>query len=479
MTKPIIIIIALLLLVTSCAPSAQPEPYSPYYFVTVGPDATATPTPFQPYVVASLANSQAARSAMVSPTLLPPPFTATPLPTSTLPPEVQPTPEVVTQPQPVITDPEIITFLLLGSDTRGGTSFRTDTILIAIVRPRDGQVSLISIPRDLWVNIPTVGMQRINTAYQFGQFSYPGGGEGLLKDTILYNLGLKIDHTAMIDFDGFRKVVDTFGGIDVPISCPYTDWRLLDPSYDPENENNWFLYTAGPGVFHMDGDLALWYARSRKKSNDFDRGRRQQEVIRAIYKQALRTDLIARIPQLYTDLSSLFTTDLGLADILKFVPMTLHLGNADIRSYYIAGNLVTSWITPGGAYVLLPNTELIQQMLNQAISASPLQQERKTASIEIQNGSVIDGLDALAAERLNYAGFQTTFNAADNRAHANTLLYDLTPEQDRNRSAAIMAVLGLPDTALVSLPSPGSKTSYALIVGADYQACFNPTGLTP
>lgn len=229
----------------------------------------------------------------------------------------------------------------------------------------------------------------------------------------------------------------------------------------------------------MDGDLALWYARSRKRSNDFDRGRRQQEVIRAIYKQALRTDSIARIPQLYTDLSSLFTTDLGLADILKLAPMGLHLSNADIRSYYIAGNLVTSWITPGGAYVLLPNNELIQQMLNQAISSSPVQQERKTASIEIQNGSPTDGWDALAAERLNYAGYQTIIGTADNRSHATTLLYDLTPEQDHNRAVAILAVLGLPDTALVSLPSPGSKTSYALIVGADYKACFNPADLTP
>jgi polyisoprenyl-teichoic acid--peptidoglycan teichoic acid transferase len=479
MNKPIIVILALLLFVTSCAPFAQPAPYSPYYFVTVGPDATATPTPFQPYAPVAHTIPQAGQLALVSPTLLPPPVTATPLPTATLLPTAQPTPEVVTQAQPVIEDPEIVTFLLLGSDTRGGTSFRTDTILIAIVRPHDGQVSLISIPRDLWVNIPSVGMQRINTAYQFGQFSYQGGGAGLLKDTILFNFGLKIDYTAMIDFNGFRKVVDTFGGIDVPISCPYTDWRLLDPSYDPENENNWFLYTAGPGVLHMDGDLALWYARSRKRSNDFDRGRRQQEVIRAIYKQALRSDSLAHIPQLYTDLSSLFTTDLGLADILKLAPLALHMNNADIRSYYIAGNLVTSWITPGGAYVLLPNTELIQQMLNQAISASPLQQERKTASIEIQNGSPVDGWDALAAERLNYAGFQTILGAADNRSHTTTLLYDLTPDQDRNRSASLLAVLGLPDTALVSLPSPGSKTSYALIVGADYKACFDPAGLTP
>jgi LCP family protein required for cell wall assembly len=480
MTKQPFIILALCLCLSSCVPIAEAAPYSPYYLVTVGPDATATPTPFQPYVSVSLAVPQATQPLFASPTLPPVLVTATPLPTSTFPPAVQPTPEVVTQPQQVIDDPESVTFLLLGSDTRGGASFRTDTILIGIVRPRDGQVSLISIPRDLWVNIPTVGMQRINTAYQFGELGgYPSGGAGLLKDTILYNLGLQIDHTAMIDFNGFRQVVDTFGGIDLPISCPYTDWRLLDPSYDPQNEDNWFLYTAGPGLLHMDGDLALWYARSRKRSNDFDRGRRQQEVIRAIYGQALRTDSISRLPQLYTDLSGLFTTDLGLADILKLSPLALHLTNANIRSYYIAGDLITSWITPGGAYVLLPNTELIQQMLNQAMSASPRQQEREAYSVEIQNGSAYDGWDALAAERLNYAGFKTSFKAADNRSHAATLLYDLTPDQDRNRSAGLLAVLGLPESALVSVPSNDNKVSFVLIVGEDYQACFDPAGLTP
>jgi LCP family protein required for cell wall assembly len=481
MTKPTLLIaFVLMILLAACGAEPEPAVYSPYYFVSAAADATATPTPFQPSGNASQAISQAEPTLSVSPTLPPAPIPATPFPTATLLPTQQATPEVVTQPQEVIDAPDSITVLLLGSDTRSGTSFRTDTIMIAVVRPRDGQVSLISIPRDLWVNIPTVGMQRINTAYQYGELGdYPGGGAGLLKDTILYNLGVQIDHTAMVDFDGFRKTIDTIGGIDVPVSCPYSDWRLLDPTYDPENENNWFMYTAGPGLIHMDGDLSLWYARSRKHSNDFDRGRRQQEVIRAIYGQALRSELIARIPQLYGDLSGSFTSDIGLADILKLSPLALHLTNADIRSYYIAGALVSSWITPGGAYVLLPNTELIQQMLSVAMSSSPRQQEREKIKVEIQNGSPTDGWDALAAERLNYAGYQTSFQAADNRSHSTSLLYDLTADQDRNRSASLLAVLGLPDSALVSAPAPSSKVSYALIVGADYNACFDPASLTP
>jgi len=426
----------------------------------------------------------AGRSAPAGPeptSSLPPQLvTATPFSTSTLIPEALTVPELVTTPQPLIDAPDAVTFLLLGSDLRPGSSYRTDTLVIAIVRPHDGQVSLISIPRDLWVNIPQVGMQRINTAYQYGEiYGYPGGGPGLLKDTILFNLGLQIEHTALVDFDGFRRIIDALGGIEVPVACAYTDWRLIDPSYDPLNENNWALFTAGPGLVQMDGDYALWYARSRQKSNDFDRGRRQQEVLRAIYAQALRTDTLWRLPDLYNEFSATIRTDLGLGDILGLSPLALHLTNADIRSYYISGDLVTSWITPAGAYVLLPNAELIQNMLAEALSPSPLQQERQAWRVEIQNGTYAEGWEALAAERLNYAGYETTFNSADHREHAQSLLYDLTPDQERSRTASLLAVLGLPETALVSVPTTEAQTDYVLIVGQDYQACFDPQGLTP
>lgn len=472
-----IILLALLLAGCATAP-AEPTPdetYSPYYLVTVAPDASATPTPFQPAIgtppstIVAFNQQQAA-----------PPLTTTPFPTPTSPANIEPTPQIVTDAQPVIDAPDTVTFLLLGSDTRGGTSFRTDTILVAIVRPHDGQVSLISFPRDLWVNIPDVGMQRINTAYEYGENSdYAGNGPGLLKDTILYNFGLQIDHIAMVDFDGFRQIVTTIGGIDVPVSCPYTDWRLIDPSYDPEDENNWALYTAERGLLHMDGDLALWYARSRQKSNDFDRGRRQQEVLRAIYAQAVNTNLVPQIPQLYDELSGALTTDLGLLDIAKLSPLGLQLKNADIRSYYIAGDLVSDWETPAGAYVLVPNSELIQAMIKEALAASPRQEERKAIQIEIQNGSSNDNWETLAAQRLNYAGYATTFHAADNREHAQTLLYDLTPEQDRTRTTSLLAILGLPDSALVSAPRSNPNTPYALIVGNDYEPCFDPHVLTP
>ena len=303
---------------------------------------------------------------------------------------------------PPLTDNETVNFLLIGSDKRPGSSYRTDTLVIAILWPREGQVSLISIPRDLWIYIPTVGMQRINTAYQSGEITgYAGGGPGLLKDTISYNLGIRIDHTAMVEFDGFRRIVDTLGGVDVPVGCAYTDWRLIDPSYDPYNEDNWWLYTVGPGYIHMDGDLALWYARSRSKSNDFDRGRRQQEVLRAIFAQSLGTDTLSKIPQLYDDFSSTVITDLGLADLLKLAPYAPRMTNANIRGYYIRPPYVSSWMTPGGAAVLLPDEVALQQMLLEATTLSTRAVERETVTVDVQNGTYVESLDALAASNLN------------------------------------------------------------------------------
>src|SRR5262249_4343226 len=158
---------------------------------------------------------------------------------------------------------------------------------------------------------------------------------------------------------------------------------------------------------HMDGDLALWYARSRLRSNDFDRGRRQQEVLRAILERALQTDSLTRVPELYVDFSSAITTDLGLGDLLKLALYAPKLGEAHIRSYYIRPPYVTGWITPGGADVLLPEEAALEQMLIQATTLSGTALRRQSVSIEIENGTGVAGYDSLAAERLNYAGYTT------------------------------------------------------------------------
>jgi LCP family protein required for cell wall assembly len=481
-TRLVNLALMLLLLASACGGQPSPSAATPtiLYLVTVPADATPTPTPFQPLAVINA--------------LLPTPaFTETPpaiettldpnalIPTASTPESFYVPPYA---PEPVLdlTSDGTVTFLLLGSDKRPGqTYFRTDTIIIAVIRPATGQVALISVPRDLYVYIPTVGMDRINAAYEYGempQYNYQGGGFELLKDTILYNLGLRIDHLAIVDFDGFSRIVDTLGGIDVPVFCPYTDWHLIDPSYDPTNEDNWSLYTVGPGVVHMNGDLALWYARSRKRSSDFDRGRRSQEVLRALYTRGLQTNSISKIPELYQDFSSSIITDVTLPTLLQLSPLALHLTNADIRSFYISKDLVTSWMTPGGASVLLPNAPAIQSMLQQALAFAPRVTDTEALTVEVRNGTTNPGWDSLAAERLNYVGYNTRLAEADRSDYPNSLLYDLSGVPDMNRITSMLNVLGLPPAAFVSAPTQ-ADVNYVLIVGADYSPCFNPETIAP
>ncbi|MCC7119038.1 MAG: LCP family protein [Anaerolineales bacterium] len=485
-------------LIAACgAPQASDGVGSaPFILITSAPNPSPTPTPFQPLNVTLtqpalfVASAQTPTPQQILPTETPSPTVPPPaevtatadfnqlFPTAAAPPPAE-VPLVNPTTQPLLTTNDTINFLLIGSDKRPGSSYRTDTLVIAIVWPNAGQVSLISIPRDLWIYIPTVGMQRINTAYQSGEIGgYVGGGPGILKDTISYNLGIRIDHTAMVEFDGFRRIVDTLGGVDLPVACPYTDWRLIDPTYDPENENNWWLYTVGPGQIHMDGDLALWYARSRSKSNDFDRGRRQQEVLRAIFSKALQSNTFGKIPQLYNDFSSTILTDLGLGDLLSLAPYAANFTNANIRGYYIRPPYVSAWTTPGGAAVLLPNDEALKQMLVEATTLSQSAVERKVIKIEVQNGTTTASLDSLTAARLNYAGYQTLTSAADRNDYANSVLVDFTPAQDANQQQAIITNLGLYQANIISLPDANSPVQYRVILGYDYEPCFQPQDLS-
>jgi LCP family protein required for cell wall assembly len=286
---------------------------APLILVTAAPDSSPTPTPFQPPLV-----EQATPTSLYHiqvPTLEPFLPTATASPTDVPPLQVSPTvdlnslfPTAAAPPLPsvsgdapdpsvLLTDSESINFLLIGSDKRPGGSYRTDTMVIVILWPREAQASMISIPRDLWVYIPSVGMQRINTAYQSGElYGYAGGGPGLLRDTIAYNLGIRIDHTAMVEFDGFRRIVDTLVGVDVPVACPY---RLaLDRSELRSVQREQLGSLQWIRVAHMDGDLALWC----RVHGEIERFRRRSSRGAArLFGQALRTD---RCPsQLYTDLS--------------------------------------------------------------------------------------------------------------------------------------------------------------------------------
>ena len=248
-------------------------------------------------------------------------------------------------------DSAVYNVLLLGSDERpGGGGFRTDTLMIVSIDPKDDTATLISIPRDLYVYIPGWRMDRINTAMVHGGFE-------MTLQTILYNFGIPIEAWARIDFSGFVSAIDTLGGINVE-STGFTQ---------DECRGDILTYRTG-STYAMDGDEALCYTRMRKSGGDFARMRRQQEVVQAIFAKVLSIDGLARVPALYDEFSNMLIMDINVLDLLPLVPTAAQIG-ADpslIRQFTIDRELVDFWRTPGGGSVLLPKRPEIQLMLQEA-----------------------------------------------------------------------------------------------------------------
>ena len=246
---------------------------------------------------------------------------------------------------------ERINILLLGSDQRpyeGG--FRTDTIVLLSLDPENGTASMVSFPRDLYVFIPGWTNQRINTAMGYGGFP-------LLAQTFAYNFGVTPDYYVMVNFWAFEQTIDSLGGIDVNVARALSDKR------------NGVYYTVPAGVNHMDGATALWYVRSRYTTSDYDRARRQQEVLRALFSRILSLNGIERAPELYDIYVENVTTDLNWTVIAPLIPLAAQLSDTSrIHQYYVGGSEVTPWVTPGGAQVLLPRNEAIIYLLQQALS---------------------------------------------------------------------------------------------------------------
>jgi len=373
----------------------------------------------------------------------------------------------------------VTNILLIGSDRRpGATSFRTDTLVLVSIHAGGRGAALLSIPRDLFVYLPGFSMQRINSAYTSGeQYGYPGGGPGLLADTVLYNLGIPVHYQARVEMDGFRRVIDTVGGLDVRVACAYTDWRLRSPDLPPEDEANWVMFTAPAAVVHMDGDYALWYARARGHSSDFDRARRQQEVLRAAYRQVLRLDLIPHIPELYTELSSSVSSDIPLAALVELAALAPRISPAEIHSRFLGRDQVTGWRVPvNGAQVLLPNAPAIRALLEDAFrfeQTDPLVPQSYT-TVEVVGPASNPDLALLAAERLEYHEFRTHIGPTSDEADGSTRLIDYGQATAEVRDE-LLSALGLPAAALELRSDPISPFPFRLVVGSSYDPCFDPT----
>lgn len=286
-------------------------------------------------------------------------ITPTPGPTATLvdpwenfAPPSEPSAIEIPRPMPLIDQPEsVVNIVIIGTDSRVNEGIaRSDTLMVASLDKANGTVTLLSIPRDLYVYIPGWRVDRINTADVHGR-------QELVETTILYNFGLRTDLFVRAQFSGFTQVIDTLGGVDVQVT------GYLNDTCGGKRWN----YT--PGEYHMNGFTALCYVRMRYASSDFDRLRREQEVVQAIFRKGLSLYGLTRIPELFVQFGNMVQTDVTVADALPLTPLaaTINADPSRIHLYRVDQTMVTSYRVPStGAAVLLPNREAILAMLQAA-----------------------------------------------------------------------------------------------------------------
>jgi len=280
-------------------------------------------------------------------TALPP--TATPTPMATLPPGVpthSPAPPTPT-PYPAWDGNRPIHILLLGVDSRVGEEGppRSDTIIIVRVDPVGERIDLLSVPRDLLVDIPGYYATKINAAYPFGESDddVPGGGPTLAAQTVELNFGIRIDYFAEVDIAGMETIIDTLGGIilDVP-------GIVKDEQYPTENYGYTRVYFS-PGIQLMGGQTAVRYSRTRHDDGDFARQERQQQVLLALRERALATGLIAQLPALIDDVGDSVRTDLSMRQALSLARLAQEMGQESIYSHSLT-EYVEEQTIDGGFY---------------------------------------------------------------------------------------------------------------------------------
>lgn len=235
--------------------------------------------------------------------------------------------------------------LILGTDDspQRGELGRTDTIQLTTVVPLLPYVGMLGIPRDLWVSIPGIGEQRINTAYFFAEASQPGSGPRAAIETIRQNFGVTVNYFIVLHMTGLVDVIDNLGGIDI----------TLDRSQGG----------LPAGTHHLDGTQALAFVRERYSADDFSRMQQGQVLILATFREAVQPGNWVHMPGTLSAFSKIVDTNIPIWQWprLGFALVRTPLFGVDART--ITREMVTPFQTSGGAQVLAPDWEAINPLL--------------------------------------------------------------------------------------------------------------------
>ncbi|MBV7329650.1 LCP family protein [Chloroflexi bacterium TSY] len=272
--------------------------------------------------------------------------------------------------QPSISWSQTENFLILGTDRRPDwVDWRTDVIMIVGLDRANRRASVLSVPRDLYVEIPSNGWGRINRVDYLGErvLKVEGGGPALVSIVLSKTLGISTDHWIRVEMSGFEALVDAIGGVTVHLDCPF-----FSPIFNLDTQK-WDYFTLPAGDVLMDGETARWFVRLRLRESDIGRSRRQRQFLWALRDQALSTNLLTCFPQLWSALSGLFTTDLTLWQMADLARIGLSFDANDVRAAGLTLRDLESYRTESGAAVLrITNPDAIHTLVEGVWQAAPM-----------------------------------------------------------------------------------------------------------
>ncbi len=327
-----------------------------------------------------------------------------------------------------------INILLLGMGGEGHSgAYLTDTIILASLKPSTNEVAFLSIPRDLFVPIPGYGWRKINNANAFGEMTGENGAE-LTAQVVEEITGQDVHYYGRLDFQGFSKIVDLLGGLEIDVENSFTDYLYPDWNYGYQT----ISYSKGQQV--MDGDTALKYVRSRHGNNgegsDFARSERQQKVLVAFKNKMLSASTLfnpKKIVDILDSLTEHTKTDMEVWELLRVANLVMKTNQDEMVSQVLEtgpNGILHSETTIDGAYILRPNAGLddfseIQQVASDIFGLTQLNSE--DAKIEVQNGTTVTGLASITAQYLRRKDLNVvSIGNADAKDYDKTVIYDLT-----------------------------------------------------
>ncbi len=381
-----------------------------------------------------------------------------------------------------------VNILLLGQGGLGHDGpYLTDTIMLVSIKQSTKQVALISIPRDLEVDLPGRGPMKMNMVNHWGEMDNPGTGAAYSAKFISDLFDIPIHYYARIDFKAFAEIIDEVGGITINVERPFTDTEY------PADNFEFQTVTFKKGEQTMNGDRALIYARSRHGNNgegsDFARAKRQQAMLLALKEKVLSFGTLAnpiRITQIFNTVESHLSTNLSyeeIAALLKLAKDELHLSELHTLVFdNRPDGFLRDLINDRGAYVLRPvtgNMDAMRQAVQNIFEETPVAQistppqaepAKAVAAIEVQNGTWKAGLGARTAKFLQEKGLTiSTIGNTIDRPYTTSGAYGVSAKALPELIEEAADALGIPARETLP-PNEGfaSTTDILIILGDDF-----------